>query len=315
MAPATSSALTQVLVAATACGIAAFAVRGAATWLQNALLYHPRPIAGDAYYEKAIAEMSSRLQQQGYAVKEVEYLVQKSHQKALLVQPEEMTNCPLWLAFGGNAMVSADWLPFCEAVLSMKDERATAPCFLLVDYPGFGFNRGKPSPSAALESSKEALAQLLSDLGHSGHSPESINLLGHSLGAAAASQLAESLSRTDAQVRTGRLVLSSPFLSIDEMAAVLFGGLLPRWLLRLLVTHRWNNAEMVPTAAAAGWQVSIVHPPDDEIVPFKHGQELHQSVRALGRECELLRPKGCGHNDVLFAALPAYLKLMGLSRL
>ena len=319
MAPATSSALAQApsfgrraLVAATACGIAAFAARGAATWLQNALLYHPRPIPGDVYYEKVIADMSSRLRQQGYRIKEVEYLVQKRPQKALLVRPEEMTNCPLWLVFGGNAMVSADWLPFCEAALSMKDKRATAPCFLLVDYPGFGFNSGKPSPSAALESSKLALAQLLIDLGSK--SPESINLLGHSLGAAAASQLAANLSKSP-EVRTGRLVLSSPFLSVDEMAAVLFGGLLPRWLLRLLVTHRWNNAETVPVAAAAGWQVSIVHPPGDEIVPFQHGEELRKSVQALGKECELLRPKGCGHNDVLFAALPSYVKLMGLSRL
>ncbi|CAE7341424.1 unnamed protein product [Symbiodinium pilosum] len=224
-----------------------------------------------------------------------------------------MSSCPLWLVFGGNAMVSADWLPFCEAALCMKDEGAASPCFLLVDYPGYGFNGGEPSPTAALESSQQALAKLLDDLGD--QRPDSINLLGHSLGAAAASQLAAHLSRPDAPVQGGRLLLSSPFLSIDEMAAVLFGGLLPRWLLRVLVTHRWNNAETVPAAAAAGWQVSIVHPPSDEIVPFKHGQELHSSVRALGRECELLRPKGCGHNDVLFAALPSYVKLMGMSRL
>ncbi|CAE7818561.1 unnamed protein product [Symbiodinium sp. CCMP2592] len=321
MAPAASSALTQapgfgrrVLVAATACGIAAFAVRGAATRIQNALLYHPRAIPGDWYYEKAIAEMSLRLQLQGYKIKELDYVAQKRQQKALFVRPEEMAGCPLWLVFGGNAMVSADWLPFCEAAVSMKATSAM-PCFLLIDYPGFGFNSGEPSPAAALESSRQALAQLLSELGQK--SPESINLLGHSLGAAAASQLAASLSRSDeyAKVQPGRLLLSSPFLSVDEMAAVLFGGLLPRWLLRALVTHRWNNAATVPDAATAGWQVSIVHPPDDEIVPFKHGEELQSSVRALGRECELLRPKGCGHNDVLFAAMPTYVKLMGLSRL
>ncbi|OLP98991.1 Thermostable beta-glucosidase B [Symbiodinium microadriaticum] len=298
MAPAASSALTQapgfgrrVLVAATACGIAAFAVRGAATRLQNALLYHPRAIPGDSYYEKAIAEMSLRLQLYGYKIKELDYVVQKRQQKALFVRPEEMTDCPLWLVFGGNAMVSADWLPFCEAAVSMKEDTSAMPCFLLIDYPGFGFNSGEPSPPAALESSKQALAQLLRELGRK--SPESINLLGHSLGAAAASQLAASLSRSDecARAQPGRLLLSSPFLSVDEMAAVLFGGLLPRWLLRALVTHRWNNAATVPDAAAAGWQVSIVHPPDDEIVPFQHGEELQNSVRALGKECELLRPK------------------------
>eukprot|EP00439_Symbiodinium_sp_Y106_P055231 s5143_g7.t1 len=282
--------------------------------LDRGRLYHPRAIPGDSYYEKSIAEMSLRLQLQGYKIKELDYVVRKRQQKALFVRPEEMAGCPLWLVFGGNAMVSADWLPFCEAAVSMKATSAM-PCFLLIDYPGFGFNSGEPSPAAALESSRQALAQLLAELGQK--SPESINLLGHSLGAAAASQLAASLSRSDeyAKVQPGRLLLSSPFLSVDEMAAVLFGGLLPRWLLRALVTHRWNNAATVPDAATAGWQVSIVHPPDDEIVPFKHGEELQSSVRALGRECELLQPKGCSHNDVLFAAMPAYVKLMGLSRL
>lgn len=44
----------------------------------------------------------------------------------------------------------------------------------------------------------------------------------------------------------------------QAMAAVLFGNLFPRWLLRSLVTHRWNNAEMLPTAAAAGWEATAV---------------------------------------------------------
>lgn len=38
------------------------------------------------------------------------------------------------------------------------------------------------------------------------------------------------------------------------MAAVIFGNVLPRWFLRTLITHRWNNAETVPKAAAAGWE-------------------------------------------------------------
>ena len=38
------------------------------------------------------------------------------------------------------------------------------------------------------------------------------------------------------------------------MAAVIFGNVFPRWFLRTLITHRWNNAETVPKAAAAGWE-------------------------------------------------------------
>ena len=46
----------------------------------------------------------------------------------------------------------------------------------------------------------------------------------------------------------------SPFAFRQAMAAVLFGNLFPRWLLKSLVTHRWNNADNVPAAAAAGWE-------------------------------------------------------------
>ena len=119
-----------------------------------------------------------------------------------------------------------------------------SPSFLLVDYPGYGDNKGTPSPSNVLEASELAVQQALSSLPQ----PESLNLLGHSLGAAAAAQLAAKLSPS------GRLLLSSPFLSIDAMAAVIFGRLLPSWLLRSLVTHRWDNAQAAPEAAAAGWE-------------------------------------------------------------
>ena len=72
-------------------------------------------------------------------------------------------------------------------------------------------------------------------------------------------------------------------------------GFIPPWVLRTLVTHRWNNAEMVPKAALGGWEagrsndvlaplafvlvphivceVSIIHPKLDEIVPVRHGED------------------------------------------
>eukprot|EP00435_Cladocopium_sp_Y103_P022500 s57_g5.t1 len=303
----------RVFVTAAAVGLAAFGLRFVAVKLQNALLYHPRPITGDPYYEKVVSQTSKQLQRRGYKIEEFAYSVRNEEQKALLVKPEQAKAAPLWVVFGGNAMVSADWLPFCESILSLKDSGVAEPSFLLVDYPGYGDNGGEPSPSSALEASHEALEQLLRKL--KDVPPSSVNLLGHSLGAAAAAQLATKLARSRADFQPGKLVLSSPFLSIDAMAAVLFGNLFPRWLLRSLVSHRWNNAEMVPSAAAAGWEVSIVHPKMDEIVPVQHGEELCDSIRAQGKSCTLTKPEGCGHNDVVFASLRSYAKFLGLSRL
>jgi len=298
----------RVLVTAAAVGLAAFGLRVVAVKLQNALLYHPRPITGDPYYEKVVSQTSKQLQRRGYKIEELTYSLRNEKQK---VKPEQAKAAPLWVVFGGNAMVSADWLPFCESILSLKDSNVADPSFLLLDYPGYGDNGGEPSPSSALEASQEALDILLRKL--KDVPPSSVNLFGHSLGAAAASQLAVARSKADFQ--PGKLVLSSPFLSIDAMAAVLFGNLVPRWLLRSLVTHRWSNAEMLPTAAAAGWEVSIIHPKMDEIVPVQHGEELCGSIQAQGKSCRLTKPEGCGHNDVVFASLRNYAKFLGLSRL
>ena len=309
------SARRRVLVAAAAVGIAAFGLRFFAVKLQNALLYHPQPISGNRYYENVISASSKQLQSRGYKVEDLSYELQNQSQKAILVRPLQSTvGCPLWVVFGGNAMVSADWLPFCLQILTKKDSSVAQPSFLLVDYPGYGDNSGLPSPASALEASQEALEQVLLHLKES--PPSSVNLFGHSLGAAAAAQLAAKITRSEKfTLQPGKLVLSSPFLSIDAMAAVIFGNLLPRWFLRTLITHRWNNAETVPKAAAAGWEVSIIHPEKDEIVPVQHGEELCKSIQAQGKTCILTKPQGCGHNDVVFESLPTYAKSLGLSRL
>ncbi|CAJ1377141.1 unnamed protein product [Effrenium voratum] len=293
----------RVLVAAAACGIAAVGIRWVAVKLQNALLYHPRPIHGNPTYEALLAQATQHLQRYGYTVEALNY-TSKGQQTALLVRPEPQRPSPLWLVFGGNAMVSVDWLPFCDRVLSSKDGSVGKPSLLLVDYPGYGDNSGEPSPGSVLEASKRALERVLE---HLPAPPESVNLFGHSLGAAAAAQLAVELLRSDRP--PGRLLLSSPFLSLEDMASVLLGG--PRWLLRGLITHHWDNAKAVPAAAAGGWQVFIVHPKRDEIVPVAQGQELQKFVEKQGKSCQLVQPEGCGHNDVLFAALGTYAALLG----
>ena len=106
------------------------------------------------------------------------------------------------------------------------DQAHTA--FLLVDYPGYGRNAGaprafqrllhafggEPSPESVLQSSQLALEAALEHVGQ-----VDVHLLGHSLGAAAAAQLAAALSQP------GLLVLSAPFIDIPHMAVQLLSVL------------------------------------------------------------------------------------------
>lgn len=200
------------------------------------------------------------------------------------------------------------------------------PAFLLIDYPGYGSNAGRTSPMAVLEASRHALRETLLRLGAEnaalGLAAPEVHLLGHSLGCAAASQLAVRLSRERCPSQPpGCLLISAPFLSVPCMAERVVGSMLSpalRPLLppltRVLVPHRWNNAAKVPAAAKAGWRVNIIHGLLDQIVPATMGRELHRLACAAsgagGHNPVFVEVHKAAHNDVLLRALPEYAKLM-----
>merc|ERR1712203_1128978 len=94
--------------------------------------------------------------------------------------------------------------------------------------------------------------------------PKHINILGHSLGAAAAAQLAACLPLEGGSLgalQRGHLILSAPFLNIEAMAQAIFckiRGLTewrktpPAWILWPLVVHHWDNTVQVRNAVRAG---------------------------------------------------------------
>jgi len=309
-----------------------FGVRALAAKLLVALLYHPFRYEDDPGYSRSVKQFRGVLAQRSYQLEKVEYSLggqngsSKLDQRAFLLQPKDPPVSDLWLVFGGNAMVGADWFDFILVVLSMIPGGSTdRPAFLLMDYPGYGANAGTPSVGSILLGQLQGLQAALPRLRTF---PGKLHLLGHSIGAAAASQLAANLqreaSRQDDQkseckanpmsaLMPGRLVLSAPFLNIDSMAQVLFGKLLlPSWLLRILLTERWDNSAWVPQAAQAGWDVSIILGYHDEIVPTWMGKSLRDAVRGRGFKCNFVEIKKAGHNDIINVATRQYAVLMGL---
>merc|ERR1719487_2086596 len=98
-------------------------------------------------------EFSRWLERHSYSLETVLYQCQGSQQhRALLVQPKAGSKgdvAVLWVMFGGNAMLAADWFFFIERLVLLQGTRSPV-AFLLVDYPGYGFNPGSPTPSAAV---------------------------------------------------------------------------------------------------------------------------------------------------------------------
>jgi len=155
----------------------------------------------------------------------------------------------------------------------------------ILDYRGYGRSEGRPSEAGT---QRDALAAWHHLTAERGLAPGRIVLFGCSLGAAVGAALA---ARTD----PGALILESAFTSVPDMAAELYPWLPARRLARFRYAARDD-------LAAVRCPVLIVHSPDDEIIPFRHGEALFAA--APGPK-ELLRLHG-GHNEGFLLSGAAY---------
>jgi len=307
--------------------------------LENNLLYHPQKYRNVDFVGKDFF-----FGEHTYICEKVGYDLDgrsgdDATQSAYLLRRHDGEACALWMLFGGNGMVARDWFQFLPLLL--KPDRPAAPnvAFLLFDYPGYGANGGHPHQASVLRASRNALRAALAHFGPV--QKLDVNLFGHSLGAAAAAQLAAQLSNDGEP--SGRLLMSAPFLSIPHMAVELAGGLLQslslpsppaslrtlarsaqpisRQLLPLLlqpvVPQLWANAAAVRVAARAGWHLGFVHGTMDEKVPVEMGVELHGIAKAEASSvgappATFAWIADAGHDDVLRVGLSEYARFMGL---
>lgn len=308
------------------------ALVGARFWIryfQDNLLYHPRRYgnASFSYETQTFGDCIYQPQKISYSFPGP--VCGHFDQTAVLLQPQSSDISGLWVLFGGNAFLASDWLNFVQSVVQEGGSQARA-AYLLLDPPGYGWNAGRPSPASVLAASRQAVRVAVQACASGGGPPPQVHLLGHSLGAAEASQLACGLAREGASL--GTLMLSAPFLSIPHMAERIVGGALPSALrpvlspiIHLAVPHRWDNVSNVPAAAKAGWRLCIVHGTMDPMCPVKHGRELHRlataAVSSSSRSFSDSRSTNpsfteiakAGHNDVLQIGMLDYAHLMRLA--
>jgi uncharacterized protein len=147
---------------------------------------------------------------------------------------------------------------------------------LIFDYRGYGRSTGQPSEDGLYRDAQTAWTHLTRQRGIP---PGRIVLFGESLGGAVAAWLA-------AREQPGALVLSSVFTSAPELAADLYP-----WLpTRLLVRLRYDTRAVLSRLRCP---VLVAHSPDDEIVPFRHGEMLFEAAM----EPKVFLQLAGGHND------------------
>ncbi|NDY41665.1 alpha/beta hydrolase [Dissulfurirhabdus thermomarina] len=147
----------------------------------------------------------------------------------------------------------------------------------IFDYRGYGRSSGTPDEAGTHLDALEAWRWLVE---RRGIPPGRIVVFGRSLGGAVAARLA-------AEVRPAALVVESAFTSLPDLAAELFPHV-P--LVRRLCRFRYNTREHLRRVRCP---VLVVHSPEDEIVPFHHGEA---NFEAATGDKAFLRITG-GHND------------------
>jgi len=129
----------------------------------------------------------------------------------------------------------------------------------IFDYRGYGRSGGEPSEQGTYLDAAAAWSYLteIEQI-----PPGRIILFGRSLGGAVAAQLASN-------VTPKALFLESTFTSITDVGARAY----PFLPVRLLSRYRYDTRRLLPGIRVP---VLVVHSPDDEIIPFSHGNVLFE---------------------------------------
>ncbi|MBU1395375.1 MAG: alpha/beta hydrolase [Gammaproteobacteria bacterium] len=161
---------------------------------------------------------------------------------------------------------------------------------LIVDYRGYGASSGKPGEEGTYQ---DALAgwDYLTRKKH--QRPDRIVLFGESLGGSIAAWLA-------ARQTPAGLVIYASFTSVTELAQVLY----PMFPASRLARYRYDTRAALQRVSCP---LLILHSPEDEIIPFSHGQALLAAAHAPKRLVEL---RG-GHNDALLLSREIYAQEVG----
>ncbi len=196
----------------------------------------------------------------------------------VIVSTRPMAGRRALVYFGGNAE---------DVSLNMPGFSAGLPdrVIYLMNYRGFGGSSGKPS-----EGTLSADALTLFDQVHAEH-PD-IDVVGRSLGSGIAMYVA---SRRPA----ARLVLVTPFDSVEEVAVRQFPYFPVRWMLR----DRYESWKLAPGISAPTLIIAADH---DEIISRERTERLRACFRSGVASFAVLA--GTGHNTISFS--PEYVPLL-----
>ncbi len=159
----------------------------------------------------------------------------------------------------------------------------------IFDYRGYGQSEGAVSEIGTYKDADAAWRYLTEE---KDIPQEEIILFGRSLGGGVASELAT-------KVKAKGLILESTFTSIVDVGAKAYPLLPVRWLSRI----RYSTKNRM---ASIDLPLLVIHSRDDDLIPFEHGEMLHQ----LAGDNARLVPISGNHNDGFMLSGRVYTKAL-----
>lgn len=243
-------------------GIAAVALLAvvALYFVQDNMIYHPRP------YPPRYKPIESQAQRVDFTVEVGGMEYPQTAWYVPSAQDGDEGPERLLVAFGGNGTLAMEWMPL------VKDMASPAHGILLVDYPGYGFSEGHPSPLSIRLGAAGAVQALVQELKlQEPFFDDRTDVMGHSLGCATALEFCR-------QADVSRIVLFAPFTSTLDMANMRVGPVL-KHLLRDRYDNRKRLQELMQRGEAP--EVLILHGGRDSIIPVRMGRELGKVDSAI----------------------------------
>jgi fermentation-respiration switch protein FrsA (DUF1100 family) len=207
--------------------------------------------------------------------------------------PSTRVNAPVILFFHGNAGNISHRLE------SLRLFHELGLSTLIIDYRGYGLSSGRPSEAGTYHDAQAAYDFLQT---HHNVAAQRLIIFGRSLGGGVATWLASHNACTGA-------IIESSFLSIPTMGQEIYPWMPIQWLSRI----HYDNADRMTNLNCP---VLVIHSRDDELIPFRHGQQLH----ALGAGPKHFLEISGSHNSGFMASkehyrngLGAFFKTLNLS--
>jgi len=261
-------------------------------YIKNVMLYHPVPfdkMKYNRFYQKLLqlTDISSHINN----------VMVKTSDGILLdtfyIKNPDSTKCIIFFhGNAGNLSMRFDMIKFLYNYASI----------IIFDYRSFGRSTGDAYTlsSYGLQNDAEAIWNFATDILKI--HPNNISFFGESLGCSVAIYLAAKLSkRMDNLCYPHSLILNSPFYSLHSMIEIMFNkiniGPVGK-IVSLLLGSEYQSNEWIKYINHKT-KIIIAHSPRDEIIPYKEGLNLYNSISKHHHNIKFINITGTHNNLAL----------------